>query len=468
MVDPVGPNDARLVIERTEPDIVLVETAALGPGQPWAHAGDPAAADRTSRMLELIDQAHALGRAAVLIRDTRQPAAAGLIPLESRFDLVLDAQSAPGHNVGWSRGVQLARFNPIGEPVSRDLRPLFVGGLSPRASVALRRFATEAIATVAELELEVLADPEAPVDDVVPTIGEPGTAAVGWLTWDDAPTVYRARAVGVANPVTAPNRVNVIEARILEQLACGMAIVSGPHLALAAAFGPFVRMVHEPWEAAAAVREALREPLRSADDTRALLRMLFERHATPVMLSVITREFPSVPDPRASRRVTAIVGAGSLDRARLIESLTHQTHRPAEVLIAGDDEWPAAEREALEAADIATRVLDGNGTEISWSAAGSVATAPWLTAWPTDRPVGPCYLLDLAAGAEMSQADVVSYGPQPLGYTDEVDLGGAIVRRAFAMTRLAGRPLRGGDPALDAWAADGRRPLSVGREDPVG
>ena len=106
-------------------------------------------------MLELIDQAHALGRAAVLIRDTRQPAAAGLIPLESRFDLVLDAHSAPGHSVGWSRGVQLARFNPIGEPESRDPRPLFVGGLSPRVSVALRRFATEAIAAVADLGLEV-------------------------------------------------------------------------------------------------------------------------------------------------------------------------------------------------------------------------------------------------------------------------------------------------------------------------
>ena len=41
VVNRVGPNDARLVVERTEPDIVLVETAALGPGRPWAHAGIP-------------------------------------------------------------------------------------------------------------------------------------------------------------------------------------------------------------------------------------------------------------------------------------------------------------------------------------------------------------------------------------------------------------------------------------------
>jgi len=278
----------------------------------------------------------------------------------------------------------------------------------------------------------------------------------------------RAHAVAVANPVTVPDRVNVIEPRILEQLACGMAIVSGPHLALAAAFGAYVRMIHEPSEVAAAVREALGEQARSADDTRALLRALFERHATPVMLSHITREFPAVPDPRATRRVTAVVGSGSLDRARLIESLTHQAHRPAEVLLTGDDPWSAVERDALEEADIATQLLEGNGAEISWSAAGSIATAQWLTLWPTDRPAGPSYLLDLAAGAEMSLADVVGYGPQPLGHSDGVDLGTAIARREFAMTRLAGRPLRGADAALDAWPADGRRPLSVGPEDVVG
>ena len=68
----------------------------------------------------------------------------------------------------------------------------------------------------------------------------------------------------------------------------------------------------------------------------------------------------------------------------------------------------------------------------------------------------------------MSQADVVGYGPRPLGHTEGVDLGAAIVRREFAMTRLAGSPLHGGDVALDAWVADGRRPLLVGPEDAVG
>ena len=183
-MNPVVPNDARLVIERTEPDIVLVETAALGPGRPWAHAGDPAAADRTARLLDVIDQAHALGRVAVLIRDARQPAAAGLIPLESRFDLVLDAHGAPAHSPGWSRGVQLARFNPIGVPVSRDPRPLFVGGLSPRAPVALRSFATEAIATVAELGLEIRPIRTHPSMTSSRPWATRGNRGAGWLTWD--------------------------------------------------------------------------------------------------------------------------------------------------------------------------------------------------------------------------------------------------------------------------------------------
>ena len=354
----------------------------------------------------------------MLIGDARNRRPPVFIPLESRFDLVLDAHGAPGHNLGWSRGVQLAQFNPIGAPASRDPRPLFVGGLSPRAPRAIR-ICDRGDRNGRGARARGRRPSGPPTDDVLPTTSEGGPVGAGWLTWRDAPTVFRARAVGVTNPVTVLDSVTVIEPRILEQLACGMAIVSGPHLALAAAFGAYVRMVHEPADAAAAVGEALREQTRSADDTRVLLRALFERHATAVMLSVITRQFPSVPDPRATRSVTAVVGAGSLDRARLIESITHQAHRPAEALLTGDDPWSAAERDALEAADIATRVLESNGAATSWSAVASIATAPWLTAWPLDRPVGPCYLLDLAAGEEMrkptSSAMGHNHSAMPMG-----------------------------------------------------
>jgi hypothetical protein len=464
VVNRLTPNDARLVIERTEPDLVLVETAAFGAGRPWSYTGDPAATDRSARLLEVIDVARSLGGSAVLIRDARQPAAAGLIPLESRFDLVLDAQGTVGHDVGWSRGVQLARFHPLGRPPSPDPRPLFVGGVSPRQPAALRAFSAETISAVASLGLDVLADPGGPIDHVEPIAGE-GAIRADRLSWEDAARVYRARAIGLANPVSVPDAVTVIEPGILEQLACGMRIVSGPHLSLAAAFGGDVQFVREPGEAVAVMREALRQPAPSPLEMRSLLRALFEGHATPVMLSALTRRFPSMPDPLSGRRVTAVVVGDRLDRGVVIESLVHQSHRPAEVLLGGDGEWSAAERSALEAANIPSRALEGDGDEVRWSMVGSVADTEWLTVWPIDRPVGSCYLLDLLVGAELSRADVVAYSGQPLDHVDRVDLGTAIVRRPVASAQLVAQPIVRAERSFEA--RDGLRALSVGPEEPV-
>lgn len=46
VVHPLLPHDADVVLEGTGADLVLIEAAALLPGQPWAYATDPAAADR--------------------------------------------------------------------------------------------------------------------------------------------------------------------------------------------------------------------------------------------------------------------------------------------------------------------------------------------------------------------------------------------------------------------------------------
>ena len=462
-VNRLEPNAARLVVERSEPDILVVESAAFGPGRPWSYAGDAAATDRTARLLEVIDQVHDLGGRAVLIRNTREPASAGLIPLESRFDVVLDAQRAVGHDAGWSRGVQLARFNPLGRPASLDPRPLFVGGISARDPLPLRAYATETMASMADLDLDIRADPDQPID-YVDSRGWTESIAADWLASEDAPSVYRARAVGLANPVAVPDSVSVIEPRILEQLACGMRLVSGPNLALAAAFGADVPIVRKPSEAAAAVRKASRQNPRSLSEMRGVLRTLFAGHATPVMLSALTRRFPSIADPLSGRMVAAVVIGDRLDRAALIELLIHQALRPAEVL-GSEPEWSAPERATLEAAGIRFRALEHHGGDLRWSGIASVAEAEWLTIWPTDRPVGSCYLLDLVVGAELSKADVVGYGNPPLSYADRLELQNAVVRRTFAWSVLAGQPLRGDHPITTL--PGGRRPVSVGPEELV-
>ena len=118
---------------------MLVEAAALGPSHPWAFAANAAAVERAALLIELVERAHKMGRPAVLVRDSRSADHVGLVPIEPKFDLVIDTTHGPDGGSGWSRGVQLGRFNPIGAPATRESRPLFVGGLDPRARFRERR-----------------------------------------------------------------------------------------------------------------------------------------------------------------------------------------------------------------------------------------------------------------------------------------------------------------------------------------
>ena len=63
------PHDAAFVLEGSGADLVLIEAAALLPGGAWAHAGDPAAADRGRRLADLIDLARALGKPVIFLRN---------------------------------------------------------------------------------------------------------------------------------------------------------------------------------------------------------------------------------------------------------------------------------------------------------------------------------------------------------------------------------------------------------------
>ena len=146
IVNRVTPNDALLTLERSEPDLVLVEAAALAPSHPWAFAANAAAVERAALLIELIERARQIGRPAVLVRDLRSADHVGLLPLEPSFDLVIDAHHGPDGTAGWSRGVQLARFNPLGAPATRGRRLLFIGGLDPRAPIRERRFTESVLA----------------------------------------------------------------------------------------------------------------------------------------------------------------------------------------------------------------------------------------------------------------------------------------------------------------------------------
>ncbi len=128
VVHPLLPHDADIVVEATGADLVLIQASALLPGEPWAYATDPAAADRGRRLARMIVMARALGKPVVLVRDVPHSLMPGIGWLAASCDAVLDG----------GLGVQLARFNPLGVTAARPTEPLYAGARDPREAPAVR------------------------------------------------------------------------------------------------------------------------------------------------------------------------------------------------------------------------------------------------------------------------------------------------------------------------------------------
>ncbi|MGP4008487.1 hypothetical protein [Streptomyces sp. 4N124] len=171
VVNRLLPHDGRLLVRRTDPDAVVVQLSACTGDGPWSPAGTGLAPDLDRQLAELLTEARALGRAAVLWRDVPAADAPGLT--QFAWDAVLDADT----------GVRLARLDP--ERCGRDgLREAFlrdstrvrlaelarrVGGPDP---LAARRVAVLAAPgdrdEVARLVGQVLGQIHRPAEVVVP------------------------------------------------------------------------------------------------------------------------------------------------------------------------------------------------------------------------------------------------------------------------------------------------------------
>ncbi|MYW44846.1 hypothetical protein [Streptomyces sp. SID161] len=106
------PHDGALLVRRTDPDAVVVQLSACTGAGPWSLTGTGLAPDLDRRLAELLTEARASGRAAVLWRDAPASAAPGLARLA--WDAVLDADT----------GVRLSRLDPAADGTER-LREAF-------------------------------------------------------------------------------------------------------------------------------------------------------------------------------------------------------------------------------------------------------------------------------------------------------------------------------------------------------
>jgi hypothetical protein len=414
VVHPLLPHDADVVLEGTGADLVLIEAAALLPGEPWAYATDPSAADRGRRLARMVVMARSLGKPVVLLRNVPPALMPGLGWLAPSCDAVVDGDL----------GVQLARFNPVGVSAARPTGPVYAGTRDPREAPAVRAL----------------------LDSLTSGPGAPVRLAAA-RSWRGLPGLYREHAVFVT--------ASAGQAR--EQLACGARVI-GP---LGSGLG--ADSVRAELEAA---RDA--SPLSPAE-IRGELRDVFTGHATPARLTAIGRA-AGLPAGLVGGRQIAVLDAvtSTEDARRLTAALLAQRLRPAE-LVAAAGAVPAAEaagvRDALGAltdqgirvvttGEVATAAAADGGRAWPLASLARLASAPWLARWDPARAadLADSYLLDLACARECSQADAVGFGTGEYEFTSWLGDPPGLVRRDLLAPE---------GPPMGDWGGHGLRLFTI-------
>ena len=427
-VHPLLPHDADIVVESTGADIVVIQASALLPGEPWAYATDPAAADRGRRLARMIVMARALGKPVVLLKDVPQSLMPGIGWLAASCDAAIEG----------GLGVQLARFNPLGLTSARPTAPVYAGARDPREAPAVRAL------------LDSLTDGSgaaSAADD------RAAVRVTGARSWRSLPALYRENAVFVTASA----------AQGLEQAASG-ARVTGP-----LGSGTRLGAVRDELEAARAAR-----PLTAAE-TRAALRDIFLSEATPARLAALVRAGQLPAALVGGRQVAVLAAVADAGQAgRLAIALLTQRLRPAEVIAAVSDPAAAgAVRSALgRLTEQGIRVVvsgaplpDGPdaATGLQWAGLTSarplarLSSAPWLAPWAPDGRQPDTYLLDLACARECAQADAVGLYLGEHGGTGEYEFTRWLDRPALVRAGL----LAPGGPAVSDWGGHGLRLLTI-------
>lgn len=428
-VHPLLPHDADIVVESAGADLVVVEAAALLPGNPWAYATDPAAADRGRRLARMIVMARSLGIPVVLVRNVPQSRMPGLSWLVPTVDAVVDTDF----------GVQLARFNPVGADAGRPAEPVYAGDRDPREAPAVRAL------------LDAVTGP-GPDSEVPVTVA-------GGRSWRSLPELYRSHAVFVS----------ASEAQAREQRASGARVIELAGMRDAGAVRAQL--------AAAAEAGAL-----SPAEVRPALRDIFSVNSTPVRVVSLLRAAGLPASAYGGRQVAVVASVPDADTGgRLGAALSRQRLRPAEVIVSAvPGSAAAAAREALGGlADKGVRVLVVDpglpavpgapvpgAPDLEWARPlARHADAAWVAPWPSFGPdlagLPDTYLLDLVCARECAQADAVgtvtaaaaSSSPEAADYTFTTALEApALVRRDL---------LAPGSPSADRWGAHGLRLFTV-------
>jgi hypothetical protein len=403
VVHPLLPHDADVVVEGTGADLVLIQASALLPGEPWAYATDPAAADRGRRLARMIVMARALGKPVVLVRDVPPALMPGLGWLAGTCDAVLEG----------GLGVQLARFNPVGVSPARPSAPLYAGVRDPREAPAVKAL------------LDAL------------TAG--GTELAGARSWRSLPALYRDNAVFVTASAWQGREQAASGARVIGPLGSGTSL-----------------------DAVRAELEAARagQPLSMAE-IRLRLRGIFAADATPARLTEILTAAELPASLVAGRQIGVLTfAADGAQAGRLAAALLAQRVAPAEVIAGCQPGQADAVRAALRPlashgirVTVSSAVRPGPGPSVAERVRplARLSGAAWLAPLAAEAEPPADYLLDLACARECGQADAVGTGAREYEFTRWLEEP-ALVRAAL---------LKPGGPAAGDWGSRGLRLFTV-------
>jgi len=398
------PHEARLALERTLPDVLLIQASALLAPSAWGHAGTPGGAVSHGRSLyDTVVFAGTLGVPVVVWQDVRPSITPALGPVVRRADLVIGGGSG-GTEPLWSPGVSLAAFPPTAK-TSTD-KVLVIAphrAAAASAEARLRR----------ELERSDLA--------TVRPLWSPGLF--------DA---IRTHAVALASPVGGGKAAG-IDDLTLASVASGARILSGLDDGLLGTFPSVVVPVSDPARVVGAAEALLAMPEISGVERRLNLRRIFDFESTPVRLGWLAATLGLRQDPMVSRRVTVVVeGTDKRDTAMAIDSLLNQTSLPARILLSGE-RVPDRALDEVRALGIDVAVVERLQP---WSVLADATDTAWVMVWPHGiTAAAPGLLHDLMAAAECVQADAVGAAAgssTDAGYGRSVDtlpVEGSLIRR---------------------------------------
>ncbi|WP_017582876.1 hypothetical protein [Nocardiopsis valliformis] len=385
---PLRPHDAQIVMDAVDVDLLLVSSSAAAPGSPWAHAGDPAAVDRTRALHWVLESAAARGIPTVLLDDAPAPPALRQLG----FDRVHKGDA----------GVPLHLYNPVAAELVSGPEAVFV------------RTA-----------------PDQPVPDVLQDLG------VGVVDADSPGLPDALRAANVA-VIPESGHGNLRLRR--RAWACGTRVITHPAVPLPDS------------EDLAVSVPRLRAEQPTPREVRAMLRQVFLDEAAPVRLAALLHGLdfaagtPGTELPLSGRGVAVLADpASEADAERLAEDLLGSRLRPAELVVPDTAaRMPGVQRLRAEGLTVRTvrstapdtpeeLTRDQTCSQVGgfppqhWAALAERATSPWSHLWT--GPVGRHRLADLACAAECSDADAVGTPDTPEG-ADSAATGGAAVAGA--------------------------------------